>query len=124
LQSKVFFDEIQQGLKDSPELAKKINATLKWRITDSTEKKTVLATILLQLKENPPTFSACAGDGFLDSKAEVTLTVSDENFVGIATGKLNPQQLFFQKKLGITGNIMLSQKIQVLFNSARPKAKL
>jgi putative sterol carrier protein len=123
LKSGSLFEQIQSGLKENADLSKKLNATIKWRITDAKDKNKILATVVLYLKETPGKVTAVAADD-KDSKADVTLTVSDEDLVGIASGKLNAQQMFFQKKLQITGNIMLSQKLEVLFNSVKPKAKL
>lgn len=50
-------------------------------------------------------------------KVDTTLTVSDEDMVDIALGKLNPQQAFMKGKLKITGNIMLSQKLAPLLKT-------
>lgn len=46
-----------------------------------------------------------------DIKVDTTLTISDEDMVNIAIGKLNPQAAFMKGKLKITGNIMLTQKL-------------
>jgi len=118
LKSAPFFDEMARGIKDHPELVKQISAVFKWKIT-SGDKTTA---VVVDLKTPGGKISVVPADD--QSKADVTLTLSDEDFVGIASGKLNPQQLFFQKKLQIQGNIMLSQKLSVLFNSQRAKAKL
>ena len=44
----------------------------------------------------------------------VTLTLEDEDMVGLVTGKLNPQKAFMGGKLKLKGNIMLTQKLQGL----------
>lgn len=50
-------------------------------------------------------------------KVDTILTVSDDDMVDIALGKLNPQQAFMKGKLKITGNIMLSQKLAPLLKT-------
>lgn len=48
---------------------------------------------------------------------DTTLTVSDDDFVDIALGKINPQAAFMKGKLKITGNIMLTQKLVPLLKT-------
>merc|ERR1712224_642375 len=62
------------------------------------------------------------GDGSL--KPDVTLTMSDDIFVKLATGKIAPQVAFIQGKLKIQGNIALSMKLTPVLKAAQPKAKL
>lgn len=50
-------------------------------------------------------------------KVDTTLTVSDDDFLDIALGKLNPQVAFMKGKLKITGNIMLTQKLAPLLKT-------
>jgi len=47
-------------------------------------------------------------------KADVTLITSDEDFVGMMTGKANSQQLFMQGKLKIQGNMAFAMKLNKL----------
>ncbi|HKY89460.1 MAG TPA: SDR family NAD(P)-dependent oxidoreductase, partial [Nevskiaceae bacterium] len=51
--------------------------------------------------------------GALD-KPDVTLELSDENFVGMCTGKADPNKLYFGGKMKISGNVMASQKLAFL----------
>lgn len=55
--------------------------------------------------------------GSPESKPSTTLTVSDDDFMQLAEGKLNPQQAFMKGKLKITGNIMLAQKLAPLLKA-------
>jgi len=121
LKSAPFFDEMSNALKANPELAKQLNAIFKWKIT-AADKSVV--TYVIDLKSSPAKITSHAGEEKPPVKADVTLAVADEIFVEIATGKLNPQQAFFQKKLQITGNIMLTQKLQPLLNAHKKNAKL
>jgi putative sterol carrier protein len=59
-----------------------------------------------------------------EPKPDVTLTMSDDVFVKLASGKLNPQMAFIQGKLKISGNIALSMKLQPVLKAAQPSAKL
>lgn len=54
------------------------------------------------------------------AKADCTLTVADEDFVNIMTGKVNAQQAFMQGKLKVSGNMGLATKL----SSALKVAKL
>jgi len=45
------------------------------------------------------------------AKADCTLTVGDDDFVSIMTGKVNAQQAFMQGKMKISGNMILATKL-------------
>jgi len=59
-----------------------------------------------------------------DLKPDVTLTTTDDVFVKMASGKINPQMAFIQGKLKISGNIALSMKLTPVLKAAQPGAKL
>jgi 3-hydroxyacyl-CoA dehydrogenase/3a,7a,12a-trihydroxy-5b-cholest-24-enoyl-CoA hydratase len=48
--------------------------------------------------------------------ADVTLTLSDADFLDMTSGKADPQKLFMGGKLKIGGNVMASQKLMFLKN--------
>lgn len=52
-----------------------------------------------------------------DVIADTTLTVSDDDFIDIALGKINPQVAFMKGKLKIAGNILLTQKLVPLLKT-------
>ena len=56
-----------------------------------------------------------------NAKPNVTLTLEDEDMMDLGIGKLNPQKAFMSGKLKVTGNVMLTQKLQPLL---RPQAKM
>ncbi|PHZ84882.1 SCP2 sterol-binding domain-containing protein [Paremcibacter congregatus] len=58
---------------------------------------------------NPPTVS---ND---DLDADVTLTLSEDNFEGLIDGSLNPQMAFMMGKLKIDGDMGLALKLGELF---------
>jgi 3-hydroxyacyl-CoA dehydrogenase/3a,7a,12a-trihydroxy-5b-cholest-24-enoyl-CoA hydratase len=47
-------------------------------------------------------------------KPDCTLELTDSDFMAMCTGKADPQQLYFGKKMKISGNIMASQKLEFL----------
>lgn len=59
-----------------------------------------------------------SGDGSLKSgvadNPDVTLELSEENFVAMSTGKADANKLYFGGKLKVTGNVMASQKLGFL----------
>ena len=55
-----------------------------------------------------------AGEGEAENP-NITLTVSDKDWVDIVTGKLNGQMAFMTGKLKIKGDMSLAMKLQSLF---------
>ncbi len=54
-------------------------------------------------------------DGASDPEANCTVTVkSAEDWVGIATGKINPTMAFMQGKIKVKGDMSLAMKLQAL----------
>ncbi|XP_056130166.1 peroxisomal multifunctional enzyme type 2 [Lampris incognitus] len=108
LESDLVFAEIGHRIKDlGPELVKKVGAVFGWEITK--DGKTA-AKWTIDLKSD----SGALHKGPCSGKADVTFTVSDKDFMEVVQGKLNPQKAFFAGKLRATGNIMMSQKLEVI----------
>uniref|UniRef100_A0A3P9PHR3 Hydroxysteroid (17-beta) dehydrogenase 4 n=1 Tax=Poecilia reticulata TaxID=8081 RepID=A0A3P9PHR3_POERE len=108
LQSDLVFAEIGRRVKDlGSELVKKVNAVFGWEITKGGEKA---AEWTIDLKNG----SGSVLRGPPGGKVDVTFTLSDEDFMEVVTGKLQPQKAFFSGKLKVRGNIMLSQKLEVI----------
>ncbi|ETE61358.1 Peroxisomal multifunctional enzyme type 2 [Ophiophagus hannah] len=109
LQSDLIFQEMGRRIKEvGNELVKKINAVFQWNINKD-NKPTVQWTI--DLKNG----SGEIYQGPARGKADTIFTVSDEDFMNLILGKINPQKAFITGKLKIKGNIMLSQKLGTIF---------
>ncbi|XP_078044270.1 peroxisomal multifunctional enzyme type 2 [Augochlora pura] len=113
LESDAVFMSMGEYVKANPEEVKKVNAIFVYNILS---KGTVKATWTLDLKKaemykgEPKT-----------GKADATLIIEDADMIQMALGKLNPQMAFMRKKLKITGNIMLTQKLKTLMEAAKSK---
>ncbi|XP_034026517.1 peroxisomal multifunctional enzyme type 2 [Thalassophryne amazonica] len=108
LQSELVFAEIGCRIKQSgSELVKKVKAVFSWEITKNGK---TAAQWTIDLKNG----SGSVHRGLYSGKADVTFTVSDEDFMEVVRGKLNPQQAFFAGKLKVRGNIMMSKKLEVI----------
>ncbi|KAK7393886.1 hypothetical protein QQZ08_008624 [Neonectria magnoliae] len=57
-------------------------------------------------------------------KPNVTLSLSDEDFGKLVTGKANAQRLFMSGKLKVTGDVMKATKLDPILKKAQTKAKL
>ena len=51
---------------------------------------------------------------------DCTITIADQDFVNLITGKANGQQLFMSGKIKVSGNMALAMKLEVL-KSMAPK---
>ena len=65
-----------------------------------------------------PGGSVSAGAG---AKPDCTLTISDADFVAMATGKLTGMAAFMGGKLKISGNMALAQKFSALAETKKSK---
>ncbi|TFJ83425.1 hypothetical protein NSK_005265 [Nannochloropsis salina CCMP1776] len=107
------FETMAKALKnEGAALAKKINGNYRFVVDDG--------NWVLDLKGASPSLRI----GDKDSPVDVTLRVSDADFVQIVTGKLNSQQAFMKGKLKIKGNMGMAMKLESILKLARTKAKL
>ncbi|XP_053423480.1 peroxisomal multifunctional enzyme type 2 isoform X2 [Nycticebus coucang] len=115
LQSTLVFEEIGRRLKDfGNEVVKKVNAVFEWHITKDGN---IAAKWTIDLKND----SGKVYQGPAKGSADTTIILSDEDFMEVVLGKLDPQKAFFSGRLKARGNIMLSQKLQMIL---RDYAKL
>nr|XP_020006792.1 peroxisomal multifunctional enzyme type 2 [Castor canadensis] len=108
LQSALVFEEIGRRLKDiGGEVVKKVNAVFEWHITKGGN---TAAKWTIDLKSG----SGKVYQGPAEGSADTTIIISDEDFMEVVLGKLDPQKAFFSGRLKARGNIMLSQKLQMI----------
>ncbi|XP_008845234.1 peroxisomal multifunctional enzyme type 2 [Nannospalax galili] len=108
LQSTLVFGEIGRRLKDvGSEVAKKVNAVFEWHITKAGN---IAAKWTIDLKNGPGEVYQGPARG----SADTTIIISDGDFMEVVLGKLDPQKAFFSGRLKARGNIMLSQKLQMI----------
>jgi len=113
LQSDLIFKVIEDRIKANPKKFKSVNGIFLYRILENGK---VVKEWVIDFKnaivhsEKP--------DGI---NADTILTVSDEDLVQIAIGKMSPQAAFLKGQLKIAGKILLAQKLLPLM---RNEAKL
>ncbi|XP_073200882.1 peroxisomal multifunctional enzyme type 2 isoform X4 [Lepidochelys kempii] len=108
LQSDLVFEEIGRRIKEvGNQLVKKVNAIFQWDITKGGE---TAAQWTIDLKNG----SGEVYQGPAQGSADTTFTLSDQDFMEVVLGKINPQKAFFSGKLKVKGNIMLSQKLEMI----------
>ncbi|XP_005376607.1 PREDICTED: peroxisomal multifunctional enzyme type 2 [Chinchilla lanigera] len=108
LQSTLVFEEINRRLKDiGQEVVKKVNAVFEWHIMKGGN---TAAQWTIDLKNG----SGKVYQGPAEGSADTTIIISDEDFMEVVLGKLDPQKAFFSGRLKARGNIMLSQKLQMI----------
>ncbi|XP_011356578.1 peroxisomal multifunctional enzyme type 2 isoform X1 [Pteropus vampyrus] len=109
LQSTLIFKEIGHHLKDvGHKVVKKINAVFEWHITKGGN---TAVKWTIDLKNGTGTVYQGPAKG----SADVTIILSDEDFMDVVFGKLDPQKAFLSGRLKAHGNIMLSLKLQSIF---------
>ncbi|MGO9712742.1 MAG: SDR family NAD(P)-dependent oxidoreductase [Polyangiaceae bacterium] len=94
---------IGHHLETHPELVAKVGTVFQWKLTNPDSAWT------LDVKNGK---GSCAKG--TAEKPDVTLELSDGDFVAMATGKADAQKLYFGGKLKISGNVMASQKLEFL----------
>ena len=101
--SRDVFIAIQDHVERNPELAAKLQTIFQFKLSDPA------SAWALDLKNGKGSLTEGTAD-----KPDVTLELSDADFFGMASGKLDAQKLYFGGKLKISGNVMASQKLQFL----------
>ncbi|XP_050514402.1 peroxisomal multifunctional enzyme type 2 isoform X1 [Diabrotica virgifera virgifera] len=108
LKSDAIFEFIIDQVKADPSKAKSVGGVFLYNITKDGKQ---VKQWTMDLK------NAKVFEGKPEGKPNTTLTISDDDFMQMAEGKLNPQQAFMKGKLKVTGNIMLAQKLAPLLKT-------
>ncbi|MCS6914578.1 MAG: SDR family NAD(P)-dependent oxidoreductase [Myxococcales bacterium] len=103
LQSADVFAVIADHLQRNPDLVSKVQAVFQWQIKDPD------STWTLDLKNGSGSVTPGAA-----AAPDVTLTLSEADFIAMTTGQADPQKLYFGGKLKITGNLLAAQKLEFL----------
>jgi hypothetical protein len=108
LRSASVFRNMAARIEQNPALVERVNATFRFNITGEPG-----GSWLVDLKNAPG--AVVEGNGASDTAADCTITMTDDDFVGLASGSLNPMTAFAQGKVKVQGNPMLAMKLQSLF---------
>lgn len=98
------FDQIGAALKADPSLGKKVGGVLCFVIGD--------ATFTVDCKKSVVEKGA-------GTKADCTLTLSEADFLAMASGKLTGMAAFMGGKLKLKGNMAMAQKFNALTDAAK-----
>lgn len=120
LKSALIFAFIGKAIvANGAELVKKTNGVFQFHITTTTKGEPDGAW-LLDLKNGSGSLTTSSS-----TPADITITISDDDFVALSQGKLTPQMAYMRGKLKIKGKMGLAMKLgNVLKASARPRSKL
>ncbi|TPX42713.1 hypothetical protein SeLEV6574_g05450 [Synchytrium endobioticum] len=113
--SSVLFENIEQGLASMPSAQKKalVNKTkgvFQIDISNSAKKS---QSWFVNLKEG----EGSVGAGPAPGKSDVTIIISDNDFIQLSSGKADAQKLFMGGKLKLKGNMSLAMKLQDIFKA-------
>ncbi|XP_067952015.1 peroxisomal multifunctional enzyme type 2-like [Watersipora subatra] len=109
LKSSSMFSEMSKRL--TPAVIKKVGAVFQFNITQEGK---VAETWTVDMKTPPG--AVYVGEP-KQGKPGVTLTISDDDLLAMASGKLDGQKAFSTGRLKLKGNIMLSMKLSTLFDA-------
>jgi 3-hydroxyacyl-CoA dehydrogenase/3a,7a,12a-trihydroxy-5b-cholest-24-enoyl-CoA hydratase len=97
------FTGVKFYVESHPELVSQVGTVFQFKLTSPD------SAWAIDVKNGKGAVTNAVAEG-----ADVTLELSDADFLGMAGGKLNPQKLYFAGKLKISGNVMASQKLDFL----------
>lgn len=117
LQSDTAFRIIEDRLKSKPDVQKAVNGIYLFNIT--VDGKNAACWTVDVRTHRPVTVQR--GQPQAGVKPDCTLTVSDGDFIDMATGKLDGNKAFTSGRLKVAGNMMLALQLESLFSN---KSKL
>ncbi|NGY04273.1 peroxisomal multifunctional enzyme type 2 [Solimonas terrae] len=95
-----YFAALARHIDAHPEVIDKIGTVFQWQLTNPD------SSWIVDLKNGKGSVRPGVAD-----KADVTMSLSDDDYLAISTGKADPQKLYFGGQLKIGGNAMASQKL-------------
>ena len=106
--SAAIFEKIKAALAGDPKLGAKVGGVLAFVLTGPSGDR---GEWVVDCKKSTVT----SGSG----KADCTITISEENFLALVSGKLQGMQAFMSGKMKIKGNMGLAQKFGALTDAVK-----
>lgn len=100
---------MKKRISSNPALVKQINGVFQWDVTKDGK---IAGQWVVDLKTGVGSIIQGTSSKV---KPDCVITLDDDDLIGIAMGKANPQQLFMKRKLQVKGNVMLTMKLDKLF---------
>jgi len=97
---KEIFEKMEERMRERAQDAKEVNAVYKFVLSGSQG-----GTWIVDMRED--TLGVREGD----EEADCTINMSDENFVKLVSGKLNPQMALVMGRIKISGDMGLAMKL-------------
>lgn len=94
-----FENKVSKKVTGNPDMVKRINAIYQFNITGDAGGVWIVDLINGEVREGE------------DPNAKCTVTVKDEDFLQVISGKLNTQMAFMSGKLKIGGDMSLAMKL-------------
>jgi 3-hydroxyacyl-CoA dehydrogenase/3a,7a,12a-trihydroxy-5b-cholest-24-enoyl-CoA hydratase len=113
LKSSPVFEVMDKTVKGNPALLKKVGAVYQFNLKHAGG----VATFTVDVK-NQATVGVHQGK-LQGVKPDCTITMTDEDYLSMSTGALNPMSAFSSGKLQMEGNVMLAQKLSALTDQAK-----
>lgn len=111
------FMQMDAALKKNPAAAKKTSAVFQFNLTNSGKTN----TYIIDTKSATPSVTQ-SNDS--TTKSDVALTLSESDFLQLASGKANPQSLFMSGKIKLKGNMSYAMKLGDVLKALQPTSKL
>ena len=106
------FVAIRDYIEKNPDLVGQVATVYQWKLTGPD------SAWIMDLKNGKGSVEPGNHD-----KPDCTLELADSDFMAMTSGAADPQKLFFEKKLKISGNLMASQKLTFLKKMDPEQAK-
>ncbi|XP_057312452.1 SCP2 sterol-binding domain-containing protein 1-like [Hydractinia symbiolongicarpus] len=103
------FSDLSKALSASPELVKNVKGKFLFQIMKD---GVIAGEYYLDFSSSKPLISKSS-----TQKPDVTIKISDDDFILLAEQKLNSMKAFTQGKLKVSGKIMLAQKLGDVFKA-------
>lgn len=119
LKSDILFLAVKNRIPEEREYVQRLRVVFRFNITKNNQLAAVWTC---------DTRTSIEGDVYRDVpkpglKVDCTVTIDDNDLIEIMVGKLNPQRAFMMSKLKIKGNVILLQKLYVIWFEMRRKGK-
>jgi len=115
-----WLDILRAGLAANPSAAAQMPGEFVFRIKDGPNGQS--GWFVIDTKASPPALTA--GTGSTDREGDCGFALSDENCTAMFNEDVQPEEIFMEGKLKLSGDMGLAMQFKSVLEAARPQSKL